>query len=70
MHVTFAVGWFAPEWRDSSSEPRYNRYSQRFRSAEEVANFDMQTTASFFNVSLPGRKRFIALPIRAGFRMR
>lgn len=38
-HVTFAVGWFAPEWRDSSSEPRYNRYSQRFRSAEEVADF-------------------------------
>jgi len=38
-HVAFAVGWYAPSWRDSGGELRHNRYSQRFRSAEEVADF-------------------------------
>lgn len=37
--VRFAVGWYAPVWRDSGGEPRFNRYSQRFRSAGEVAAF-------------------------------
>jgi uncharacterized protein (DUF608 family) len=37
--VAFVVAWYAPIWRDSSTEPRYNRYSQRFRSAGEVAEF-------------------------------
>src|SRR5579862_1718975 len=34
-HVRFAVGWYAPVWRDSGSEPRVNRYSQRFKSAAD-----------------------------------
>lgn len=38
-HVRFAVGWYSPSWRDSSSEPHTNRYSQRFRNAEEVADY-------------------------------
>ena len=38
-HVKFAVGWYAPVWRDSGSEPRVNRYSQRFKDAAEVASF-------------------------------
>jgi hypothetical protein len=37
--VAFAVGWHAPSWRGSGGELRYNRYSQRFRSAEEVTDF-------------------------------
>jgi uncharacterized protein (DUF608 family) len=39
--VRFAVGWYAPVWRDSGSEPRVNRYSQRFRNAAEVATFGL-----------------------------
>src|SRR5579863_513465 len=39
--VRFAVGWYAPVWRDSGSEPRVNRYSQRFRNAAEVAAFGL-----------------------------
>jgi uncharacterized protein (DUF608 family) len=40
-HVRFAVGWYAPIWRDSGSEPRVNRYSQRFSSAADVASFGL-----------------------------
>ncbi len=40
--VTFAVGWYAPSWRDSGGDLRHNRYSQRFRSAEDVAEFGQQ----------------------------
>jgi uncharacterized protein (DUF608 family) len=40
-HVQFAVGWYAPVWRDSGSEPRVNRYSQRFKNAAEVASFGL-----------------------------
>src|ERR1035437_416942 len=40
--VRFAVGWYAPVWRDSGSEPRVNRYSQRFKSAAEVAEFGLR----------------------------
>jgi uncharacterized protein (DUF608 family) len=39
--VRFAVGWYAPVWRDSGSEPRFNRYSQRFRNAADVAAFGL-----------------------------
>ncbi len=39
--VKFAVGWYAPVWRDSGSEPRVNRYSQRFSSAADVASFGL-----------------------------
>lgn len=38
----FAVAWYAPSWRDSGDELRYNRYSQRFRNAEEVAEFGLR----------------------------
>jgi uncharacterized protein (DUF608 family) len=38
-HVRFAVGWYSPSWRDSSSEPHTNRYAQRFRSAADVAEY-------------------------------
>lgn len=38
----FAVAWYAPSWRDSGSELRYNRYSQRFRNASEVAEFGLR----------------------------
>ena len=44
--VTFAVGWHAPSWRDSGGDLRYNRYSQRFRSAEEVAEFGHRNHAA------------------------
>jgi uncharacterized protein (DUF608 family) len=40
--VQFAVGWYAPVWRDSINEPRVNRYSQRFQSAAEVAEFGLR----------------------------
>jgi uncharacterized protein (DUF608 family) len=40
--VQFAVGWFAPTWRDSGKEPHVNRYSQRFRNAGEAAEFGMR----------------------------
>ncbi len=40
--LQFAVGWYAPTWRDSGSEPHVNRYSQRFRNAEEVAEFGLR----------------------------
>jgi len=38
----FAVGWYAPAWRDSGGEPHLNRYSQRFRDAAEVAEFGLR----------------------------
>jgi uncharacterized protein (DUF608 family) len=40
--VRFAVGWYAPIWRDSGGEPHVNRYAQRFHSAAEVAEFGLQ----------------------------
>jgi uncharacterized protein (DUF608 family) len=40
--VVFAVGWYAPAWRDSGSEPRFHRYSQRFKSAAEIAEFGLR----------------------------
>jgi uncharacterized protein (DUF608 family) len=40
--LRFAVGWYAPAWRDSGGENRLNRYSQRFRSATEVAEFGLE----------------------------
>jgi uncharacterized protein (DUF608 family) len=39
--LQFAVGWYAPAWRDSGNEPHVNRYSQRFRDAAEVAEFGL-----------------------------
>ena len=39
--VQFAVGWYAPTWRDSGREPHVNRYSQRFGNAAEVTEFGM-----------------------------
>lgn len=44
--VAFAVGWHAPSWRDSGGDLRYNRYSQRSRSAEEVAEFGHRNHAA------------------------
>jgi uncharacterized protein (DUF608 family) len=41
--VRFAVGWYAPSWRDSSNELHVNRYSQRFRGASEAAEFALST---------------------------
>jgi uncharacterized protein (DUF608 family) len=43
-HVQFVVAWYAPTWRDSSNEPRINRYSQRFRSASGVADFALRNS--------------------------
>lgn len=40
--VRFAAGWYAPVWRDSGDEPRWNRYSQRFSGAAEVAEFTLR----------------------------
>jgi uncharacterized protein (DUF608 family) len=40
--LRFAVGWCAASWRDSGGEPHYNRYSQRFRDAGEVAEFGLR----------------------------
>src|SRR5580704_4669503 len=40
--VQFAVGWYAPTWRDSGSEPHVNRYAQRFHSAVEAAEFGLR----------------------------
>lgn len=40
--VRFAVGWYAPVWLDSGDEPRFNRYSQRFQSAAEAAEFGLR----------------------------
>ena len=40
--LQFAAGWYAPSWRDSGGEPHINRYSQRFRSAAEVAEFGLR----------------------------
>lgn len=35
--VRVSIGWYDPEWRDSSREPHVHRYGQRFASAQEVA---------------------------------
>ena len=40
--LQFAVGWYAPAWRDSGSEPHVNRYSQRFHDAAEAADFGLR----------------------------
>lgn len=42
QRVQFVVGWYAPVWRDSGGEPRYNRYMQRFKSAVEAADFGLR----------------------------
>ena len=42
QRVQFAVGWYAPTWRDSGSEPHVNRYAQRFHSAVEAAEFGLR----------------------------
>lgn len=36
--VRVSMGWYDPEWRDSSREPHVHRYGQRFVSAQEVAD--------------------------------
>ena len=41
-HVQFAVGWYAPIWRDSGNEPHVNRYSQRFHSAADAAEYGLR----------------------------
>lgn len=33
-----SIGWYLPDWRDSSREPHVHRYGQRFSSAGEVAD--------------------------------
>jgi uncharacterized protein (DUF608 family) len=45
--LQFAVGWYAPAWRDSGGEPHFNRYSQRFRNAAEVADFGLRNRERF-----------------------
>ena len=45
--LQFAVGWYAPAWRDSGGEPHVNRYSQRFGSAAEVADFGLRHREDF-----------------------
>ena len=40
--VQFAVGWYAPTWRDSGNEPHGNRYSQRFHSAADAAEYGLR----------------------------
>jgi uncharacterized protein (DUF608 family) len=40
--IRFAVGWHAPSWRDSGNELHVNRYSQRFATAGQVAEFALQ----------------------------
>lgn len=42
QHLRFAVGWYSPHWRDASGEPRFNRYFQRFKSANDAADFGMR----------------------------
>ena len=37
--VRFAIGWYAASWRDSGGELHVNRYSQRFRDADDAAGF-------------------------------
>jgi uncharacterized protein (DUF608 family) len=46
--VRVCVGWYRPEWRDSSREPHVHRYGQRFASAAEVAS----TALRDFDVTL------------------
>ena len=44
--VRFAVGWYAPNWRDSGHEPHVNRYSTRFGGAAEVAHYALSNADS------------------------
>jgi uncharacterized protein (DUF608 family) len=63
--VRFAVGWYAPSWRDSGNELHVNRYSQRFHDAAEAAEFALSRSsliskrilawqAAIYNAALPG----------------
>ncbi|MGH9665732.1 MAG: GH116 family glycosyl hydrolase, partial [Bryobacteraceae bacterium] len=45
--VRFAVGWHAPVWKDSGSEMRRNRYSQRFPDAASAAEFALRRHDEF-----------------------
>ena len=40
--VRFALGWYTPSWRDSGHEPHVNRYTQRFRTAADAADFALK----------------------------
>jgi uncharacterized protein (DUF608 family) len=44
--VRFAVGWYAPSWRDSGHEPHVNQYSTRFHSADEAARYALTNADS------------------------
>ncbi len=37
QRLRVAIGWYLPDWRDSSREPHVHRYGQRFGSAADVA---------------------------------
>lgn len=60
-----AVAWYAPVWRDSSSEAHRNRYMQRFKDAGEAADAGLKNRdvwlrrvlawqAAVYESSLPG----------------
>jgi uncharacterized protein (DUF608 family) len=60
-----AVAWYAPVWRDSSSEAHRNRYMQRFKDAGEAADAGLKNLdvwlrrvlawqAAVYESSLPG----------------
>lgn len=46
-HLRFAVGWHAPLWKDSGSEMRRNRYTQRFSDAQSAAEFALRRHDEF-----------------------
>ena len=65
-HVRFAVGWYAPIWRDSGSEPRINRYSQRFKSAADVASFGLSNHDRLLRRVLAWQSEIYRANIRTG----
>jgi uncharacterized protein (DUF608 family) len=43
QRIRVAIGWYLPDWRDSSREPHVHRYGQRFDSAAAVAESALAT---------------------------
>ena len=47
IRLRFAVAWHAPVWKDSGSEMHRNRYAQRFRDADEAAEYALARQQEF-----------------------
>jgi uncharacterized protein (DUF608 family) len=59
----FAFGWFAPGWRDSGGEAHFHRYGQRFRGANDVAQYGLDRFETLLKKVLAWQQVIYASPL-------